>query len=85
MEYPETNPPFSAGAIRVEGQRVWVRRNASSGARTVPWDVFDRWGKRIETVMIAKDLRIVAFDPRLVYGIRTDEDGLEWLEGFPRS
>lgn len=84
VEYPATKPPFSAGALRVDGQRIWVRRNTLADAPTVPWDMFDLWGKRIGTVMIAKDLRLVAFGPRLVYGIRTDEDGLEWLEGFSR-
>ncbi len=85
VEYPKTKPPFPPGATRLDGERIWVLRNAPANAPTVPWDVFDRRGRRIETVSIARDLRVVAFGTRLVYAIRTDEDGLEWLEAFPRS
>jgi hypothetical protein len=83
FEYPDFKPPFVPGTPRVDYQgHLWVRRYAPSGAATLPWDVFDRLGQRIATIQLPKDRELLGFGPGHAFVIRTDGDGVEWLEAY---
>ena len=83
LEYPDLKPSFVPGTVRVDHEgRLWVRRYAPAGVATRPWDVFDAHGQRIATVQLPKDRELLGFGRRHAFVIRTDDDGVEWLEAY---
>ena len=78
--YPRSKPPFQVGILVDLHERVWVRRSMSAGAVLVRWDVFDRRGAIVGSVELPAAVRLLAFGRRFTYVLRTDDDGLEWLE-----
>ena len=83
--YPATKPPFQIGVVLDQQERVWVQRSKLAGAPTARWDVFDGRGALVGSVDLPAMVRLLAFSRRFVYLVRTDDDGLEWLEAHEQS
>jgi hypothetical protein len=75
-------PPFPSGGTRVTlDGRIWVQR---SGAPDAPpqFEIFDRNGRRTGTATFPKRTRLVGFGANSAYAIRTDDDGLQYLQRY---
>jgi len=83
-DWPEVKPPFPPNAVSVtpDGE-AWVRRNTVLG-EPARYDVFDRNGKRIRTVVLPENSVVAGFGGHVLYVARTDEYDLQWLEQFTR-
>ncbi|HSM60138.1 MAG TPA: hypothetical protein VK849_05045 [Longimicrobiales bacterium] len=80
--WPEAKPPAYAGRIPVDPEgRAWVRRHTRAG-RPTAYDVFDREGRRVQTVSLEPGKRIVGFGPGSVYVVAFDEFDLNYLERY---
>lgn len=83
--FAETKPPFTGqGAVLVspEGE-VWVQRTRPANDQTPVYDVFDGSGRLVRKVALARESRVAGFGRGSVYVVRTDEDGLEYLQRYP--
>ncbi|MBC8089211.1 MAG: hypothetical protein H7Z40_18250 [Phycisphaerae bacterium] len=89
-------PPFVRSYARVKAafvpecaipddmDNIWVPRYEMAGAATRRWDVFSRTGKHLGTVPLASDRMLLAITKRYAYAVRTDDDGLRWIERYAR-
>lgn len=85
IPWPDTRPPFPLRAVvAVPGGETWVRRNQPAGARSTVYDVFGAAGRPVARLVLTADRRIVAASDRWIYAARTDADGLQYLERYPR-
>lgn len=82
-EWPATMPPFVAGSVMVspDGQ-VWVRRSGAPSDATVSVDVFGARGALKRTVLLPAGCVIAGFGPQVVFVVRTDEVGLQYLRKY---
>lgn len=88
FDWPVTKPPFRSGGqrgafITPEGQ-LWVARSTSARDSTPVFDVFDARGALTTRVSLPLGRRVVGMGQGVVYAVRTDEDGLQWLERYRR-
>ena len=83
-DWPEVKPPFPPSALSStpEGE-LWVQRHVAFGAPPA-YDVFDENGRRIRTVVLAENSRVIGFGNGVVFVARTDDDDLQWLERYRR-
>lgn len=84
--FAETKPPFTgSGAVLTspEGE-VWVLRTRPANDHLPSYDVFDASGRLVRKVSLGRDHRVVGFGRGSVYVVRTDEDGLEYIQKFNR-
>ncbi|HXG43625.1 MAG TPA: hypothetical protein VNJ71_02590 [Gemmatimonadales bacterium] len=78
--WPEYLPPFRRGMlISPEGQ-AWVPRHDEAPV----YDVFDSRGNLAARLELPPGRRLVGLGRGVLYAIRTDSDGLQWLERYPR-
>ena len=85
FDWPEVKPPFPSRALQFapEGQ-LWVTRSTSARDSTPVYDLFDAGGKLTGRVTLPLGRRMVGMGKGVVYAVRTDEDGLQWLERYRR-
>ena len=85
FDWPEVKPPFPSRALQFapEGQ-LWVTRSTSARDSTPVYDLFDAGGKLTGRVTLPLGRRMVGLGKGVVYAVRTDEDGLQWLERYRR-
>lgn len=85
FDWPEVKPPFPTRALQFapEGQ-LWVTRSTSARDSTPVYDLFDAGGKLTGRVTLPLGRRLVGMGKGVVYAVRTDEDGLQWLERYRR-
>lgn len=84
VEWPATLPPFT-GTPRItpEGD-LWVQRSLPAAVTRPRFDVFDRGGRLVRQIELPEGRRLLGFGRAALYAIRTDADGLQWLEKFRR-
>ena len=88
-DFPDVKPPFvedyvgRSAMISGEGE-LWVTRAGAYGATTSTIDVFDAAGALVRHVSIPATHRVGGFGKGVVYLVRTDDDGLQWLERYER-
>jgi len=81
--WPQTKPPFYSGRIPVDPLgRAWVRRHVRAGEPST-YDVFDRRGERVATVLLDHGKRVVGFGKESVYVVAFDDLDLSYLERYP--
>jgi len=84
FNWPEAKPPFDAGAVWVSPEgRAWVRRYVPAGQAGLV-DVLSRDGRLERQITLPPKRNIVGFGRGVVYLIRTDDLGLQWLERYRR-
>jgi len=89
FDWPAVKPPFrSGGGLRAafltpEGQ-LWIGRSTAARDSTPVFDVFDGRGARTGRVTLPLGRRVVGMGQDVVYAVRTDADGLQWLERYRR-
>lgn len=81
-EWPDVKPPFTARAVRVDGEgRAWVMRQTEAGAATL-FDIFSSSGQWTAQVELPADRQLVGFGQGTVYLTHTDELDFAWLERY---
>jgi hypothetical protein len=88
FDWPQVKPPFRSGGQRAafitpEGQ-LWLARSTAARDSTPVFDVFDARGTLTARVTLPIGRRVVGMGQGVVYAVRTDEDGLQWLERYRR-
>ena len=90
FDWPEFKPPFMPSTMRSrsiltapEGD-LWVARSAPARDSVMVYDVFNATGNLAARVSLPKGRRLVGLGVGTAYAVRTDEDGLEWLERYRR-
>jgi hypothetical protein len=84
VEWPATLPAFS-GTPRLgpEGD-LWVQRSVPAAFKRERYDVFDRAGRLVRQIEFPEGRRLIGLGQGVLYAVRTDEDGLVWLEKYRR-
>lgn len=88
-DFPRVKPPFvedfvgRAAMITPEGE-LWVTRAAAFGEQVHMVDVFDASARLVRGVVLPAGRRVAGFGTGTVYLVRTDDDGLQWLERYAR-
>jgi hypothetical protein len=81
--WPERMAPFRSGRVLVDPLgRAWVGRSAEAGEPST-YDVFDRSGERVRTVLLSPGARAVGFGREHVYVVTFDDFDLAYLERHP--
>ena len=88
-DFPDVKPPFveeyvGRSLVITDDGDVWVLRAPAFGAKTAEVDVFDGAGKLVRRLSLPAAHRVAGVSKSSVYVIRTDEDGLQWLERYAR-
>jgi hypothetical protein len=88
-DFPDVKPPFvedyvgRSMFVSHDGQ-VWVMRTSAFDAKTREVDVFDGAGKVVRRLSMPAANRVAGVGKSSIYVIRTDDDGLQWLERYTR-
>lgn len=81
--WPEVMPPFLENAVFVAPNgMVWVNRTRDASDESADFDVIDASGKVAMKVELPKKVRLVGLGNGVVYGVRTDEDDLQYLQRY---
>jgi hypothetical protein len=73
-------PPYEANALRsAPDGKLLVKRARWSGSRGHAYDLVDRAGRRLGTLALPDDERVVGFGQGVVYVSVADEDGIQRL------
>ncbi len=85
FDWPEYKPVFRgrSGLASPEGQ-LWLQRNSPASDSVPAYDVFDASGRLARRVYLPKGRQVVGLGTGTVYAVRTDSDGLQWLERYRR-
>lgn len=82
QSWPQAKPPFHSGRIPVDPLgRAWVRRHVRAGEAST-YDIFDRRGERVATVLLDHGKRVVGFGRESVYVVAFDDLDLSYLERY---
>ena len=86
LKWPTHKPPFLEQSVLAgPDKRLWILRAGPAGETLARYDVIDSTGSVRERVTVPAGSRIVGFGVSSVYVVRTDEDGLQWLERYQDS
>lgn len=82
LNFPAAKPAFVADGVWVtpEGE-VWVQRSVPAG-QSPAIDIFGDSANLKGKLTLPAGRRIVGFGQGVVYAVRTDEFGLQWLERY---
>jgi len=81
-QFAERHPLFDAGrVIAAPAGRLWVGRPAEAG-KPVLYDVFDEAGRRITTVELLPERRVIALGRGSVYVVKESDTGVQQLERY---
>lgn len=82
LDWPETKPPFPAGALRSASDGTfWLERHVPAG-EAPRFDVLDTSGRRIASIRLPEGRRLIGFGDGSVYLSRSDELDFVWLERY---
>ena len=80
--WPEVKPAFYNRPIPVDRMgRAWVRRHQRAGAPP-RYDLFDGTGSPVMSVVLPMGRRVVSFGENVLYAVRMDDVGLQYLERY---
>ncbi|HXI21587.1 MAG TPA: hypothetical protein VNH46_10900 [Gemmatimonadales bacterium] len=83
FNWPHDKPPFPGRTARISPDgRFWIEQSTRSGDSTEVYDTFDAAGGLMGRVILPRGRRLVGVGRGTVYAIRTDDDGLQWLERY---
>ena len=84
MTFPSHKPPFfgnDAVMIAPNGE-LWVRRSQRAGERAPLHDIIDGTGKRVATITLPPDTKLLALGTHGIYLARYDDDDLIHIERY---
>jgi hypothetical protein len=85
FEWPDYKPPFPARAAQMAPEgTLWLTRSTSAQDSTPVFDLFDAKGNLTGRVTLPLGRRLVGLGTGTLYAVRTDSDGLQWLERYRR-
>jgi hypothetical protein len=85
FEWPDYKPPFPARSAQMAPEgHLWLPRSTSTRDSTPVLDVFDARGKLTARMTLPLGRRLVGIGAGTLYAVRTDQDGLQWLERYRR-
>jgi hypothetical protein len=85
FDWPDYKPPFrSRSALITSDGQLWLQRYTSAADSTPVFDVFDASGNLASRVYLPKGRQVVGIGQSTLYAVRTDADGLQWLERYRR-
>jgi hypothetical protein len=85
FEWPEYKPPFRArSALMTSDGQLWLQRYTEARDSVPVFDVFDASGTLTNRVYLPRGRQVVGLGEGTVYAVRTDSDGLQWLERYRR-
>jgi hypothetical protein len=83
IKWPTHKPPFLEQSVLAgPDKQLWILRTQPAGQALARYDVIDSTGLVRERVTVPAGSKIVGFGASSVYVVRTDEDGLQWLERY---
>ena len=87
-DFPAVKPPVveefvGRAAIAGMNGELWINRVTPQGVKAPVADVFDAKGNRVRTVALPPHTRVAAAGKTSIYLVRTDDDGLQWVERYP--
>lgn len=81
--WPDVLPPFGSNALRFAPDGIlWIQRATPAKAPAL-FDLVDRSARVSARVELPESRRLVGFGRGVVYLVRVDDDGLEYLERRP--
>lgn len=85
FDWPAEKPPFRArGAYLSPEGELWLLRSNTASDSVPVFDVFNASGALARRVILPKGRQLVGIGQGTAYAVRTDEDGLQWLERYKR-
>ncbi len=85
FDWPEVKPPFVPRNLFLAPEGVvWVQRSTPEQDAVPTYDLFDARGNLASSVLLPKGRRLVGLGTGTAYAVRTDDDGLQWLERYKR-
>lgn len=86
VPWPSHKPPFVTRTLlsAPDGTR-WVMRSGRAGATMATYDVFDAEGRPVGQREVPSSLKVLWVGESTALVVRTDEDGLQYLERFRLS
>ena len=85
LNWPTHKRPFLEQSVLAGPDKLlWILRTQPAGQALARYDVIDSTGSVRERVTVPVGSRVVGFGVSSVYVVRTDEDGLQWLERYRR-
>jgi hypothetical protein len=78
--------PYAVKIWASPAGHAWVQRQLPLANKGLALDVFDRTGRRVARYQVPGERKLIGFGASSVYVLRTDDDGLQWLEryAYPR-
>lgn len=84
IEFPDHFPPAKAGGVwATHDGSLWVERYQHLAETRPLFDLFDARGVRVRIVRLPAGRTVVGTGSSGIYAIRTDDDGLQWIEVYP--
>jgi hypothetical protein len=81
-EWPSAFPPAKPGRSRSSPDgELWVERYVAAGEDPLV-DRFDRAGRKVGELRLPSGRRVAGFGQAVVFLVRTDDFGLEWIERY---
>jgi hypothetical protein len=85
FDWPDYKPPFRGrSALMTSDGQLWLQRYTPARDSIPVFDVFDASGNLATRVYLPKGRQVVGIGQGTVYAVRTDADGLQWLERYRR-
>ncbi len=85
FDWPAEKPAFrSRGAFLSPEGEMWLLRSNVARDSVPVFDVFNGSGTLARRVILPKGRQLVGIGQGTVYAVRTDADGLQWLERYKR-
>ncbi len=84
FEWPEHKPAFANRGVWVTPEgAAWVQRHVPAGERPL-FDIFDGAAQLKARITLPEGRELVGFGPGVLYAVRSDDYGLQWLERYRR-
>ncbi len=85
FEWPDHKPAFTARGVWVTPDGgVWVQRHVPAGEPPL-FDVFDGEARLKYRAALPEGRQLVGFGRGVLYAVRSDDYGLQWLERYRRA
>jgi hypothetical protein len=84
--WPGAKSPFAANSVfAAPNGDTWVFRQRAADDHVPVADVFDQHGVLVSRVTLPRGVRPISFGARGLYALRTDADGLQYLQRYAKA